>query len=87
MGRKMYSKIKQHKWTDTLRGGLRDYRPQHPLQCFYTQEGPKSYQVTLPGEGVPWRQHSNLILHGPDRGKLDQPNTGESDEEDVSTQI
>ena len=40
-----------------------------------------------PVGGVPWGRHSDQMMHGPDRGKLDQPNTGESDEEDVSTLV
>ena len=53
----------------------------------HAQEGPKSYQVTLPGGGgVPWRRHSDQMVHGPEGVTLDQPSTGQPDEEDISTQ-
>ena len=68
---------------------VRDYRPKHPRwqpAVVHAQEGPKSYQVTLPGGGVPWRRHSDQMVHGPEGVTLDQPSTGQPDEEDNSTQ-
>eukprot|EP00731_Ephydatia_muelleri_P006519 Em0003g767a len=68
---------------------VRDYRPQNPRwqpAVVHAQEGPKSYQVTLPGGGVPWRRHSDQMVHGPEGVTLDQPSTGQPDEEDISTQ-
>ena len=52
----------------------------------HDQEGPKSYQVTLPGGGVPWRRHPDKMVHGPEGVTLDQPRTGEPDDKDISTQ-
>ena len=68
---------------------VRDFRPKHPRwqpAVVYAREVPKSYQVALPGGGVPWRRHSNQMVHGPEGVTLDQPSTGEPDEEDIPMQ-
>ena len=68
---------------------IRDNRPKHPRwqpAVVHALEGPKSYRVTLPGGGVPRRRHSDQMVHGPEGVTLDQPSTGEPDEEDISMQ-
>ena len=68
---------------------VRDYRSKHPRwqpAVVHAQEGPKSYQATLPQGGVPWRQHSDQMVHGPEGVTLDQPSMGEPDEEVTSMQ-
>ena len=63
---------------------VRDNRPKHPRwqpAVVHALEGPKSYRVTLPGGGVPRRRHSDQMVHGPEGVTLDQPSTGEPDEE------